>query len=104
MEVTAFYPDGTNSIVTEFDILPLNGKNYLYDVGTNKVSIRAKLPLSYLTEVEVNVTEFDYETALIDFDYTVNSDGTIKLNSWKQTLNGQTSSELIVPNNGLIKI
>jgi hypothetical protein len=44
--------------------------------------------LSYLTEITVNVIEYDYEPALIDFTYTVNEDKTITLNSWKQTLNG----------------
>jgi hypothetical protein len=68
------------------------------------VTIRAKLPLSYFADIEINVTEFDYETALVDFNYTVNSDGTITLGWWKQTLNGEPSTEMIIPNNGLIII
>ncbi len=103
MEITAFYPDGTSQVITDFDILPVNNRNFLYDIGLNKVTIRAKLPLSYFTDVEVNVTEFDLAT-LIDFDYTINSDGTITLNSWKQTLNGESSTEMIIPNSGLIII
>ena len=34
---------------------------------------------------------------LIDFDYTENSDGTATITSWKGTLNGVTSTELVVP-------
>lgn len=104
IEITAFYPDGTSQFVTDFEILPINNRDFLYDIGLNKVTIRAKLPLSYFTNIEVNVIEFDYETALIDFNYTINSDGTITLNSWKQTLNGEPSTEMIIPNNGLIII
>jgi hypothetical protein len=60
--------------------------------------------LTYFADIEINVTEFDYETALVDFNYTVNSDGTITLGWWKQTLNGEPSTEMIIPNNGLIII
>ena len=34
---------------------------------------------------------------LMDFDYTRNDDGTYTINSWKGTLNGETSTECIVP-------
>lgn len=102
MEVTAFYPDGQTQIVENIEILPVNNREFLYNIGINAVPIKAKLPLSYITTVNVNVVKFDYESALIDFNYTVNTDGSITLDSWKQTLNGQSSTEMIIPNNGLI--
>lgn len=34
---------------------------------------------------------------LTDFDYTRNNDGTYTINSWKGTLNGETSTECVVP-------
>lgn len=34
---------------------------------------------------------------LMDFDYTRNDDGTYTINSWKGTLNGETSTECVVP-------
>lgn len=41
---------------------------------------------------------------LIDFDYTANDDGTYTLTAWKETLNGEPSTELVVPDNSRIKI
>lgn len=103
MEVTAFYPDGQTQIVENIEILPVDDREFLYNIGINAVPIKAKLPLSYTTTVNnINVVKFDYESALIDFNYTVNPDGSITLDSWKQTLNGQPSTEMIIPNNGLI--
>lgn len=48
------------------------------------------------------VTEFDPTVELIDFEYTANADGTYTITGWKQTLNGEPSTEMIVPNNSLI--
>ena len=50
------------------------------------------------------VTEFDPTIWLIDFEYTTNDDGTYTITGWKQTLNGEPSTELIVPDNSLIII
>lgn len=41
---------------------------------------------------------------LTDFEYTANEDGTYTLTAWKQTLNGEPSTELVVPDNELIII
>ena len=35
--------------------------------------------------------------SLIDFEYTDNKDGTVTLTTWKNTLNGAASSELVIP-------
>ena len=34
---------------------------------------------------------------LIDFEYTDNNDGTYTLTGWKQTYNGASSTEMVVP-------
>ena len=39
---------------------------------------------------------------LIDFEYTANNDGTYTLTGWKETLNGEPSNEMIIPNNNKI--
>ena len=104
IEVMAFYPDGSAQKVDNIDVLPINDKSYFYKLGQNTAYVRAKLPLSYTAPVVVNVIKYDYETKLIDFNYTIRDDGTILLDSWKQTLNGQPSTEMIIPNNGLIVI
>ena len=48
------------------------------------------------------IKEFDPTIELIDFEYTINADGTYTITGWKQTLNGEPSTEMIVPNNNLI--
>lgn len=44
------------------------------------------------------------EDALIDFDYNDNGDGTYTITGWKETLNGEPSTEMIVPNSNKIII
>lgn len=56
----------------------------------------------FTTSFEVEMSEFDPIIQLIDFDYTDNGDGTYTLTGWKQTLNGEPSTELIIPDNNMI--
>ena len=56
----------------------------------------------HTTSTPVTVTPFDPTEKLVDFTYTVNDDGTYTLTGWKQTLNGITSTEMVIPDNGLI--
>lgn len=42
------------------------------------------------------------EKLLIDFEYTNNNDGTYTLTDWKETLNGEASTEMIIPDNEVI--
>lgn len=44
------------------------------------------------------------EDALIDFDYDDNGNGTYTITGWKETLNGEPSTEMIVPNSNKIII
>lgn len=39
------------------------------------------------------------EDILIDFEYTKNDNGTYTLTAWKQTLNGEPSTEMVIPDN-----
>jgi hypothetical protein len=50
----------------------------------------------------ITVTPFDPEIELIDFDYTANDDGTYILTGWKGTYNGNSSTEMIIPENPLV--
>jgi hypothetical protein len=44
------------------------------------------------------VQTFDrWAEILIDFDYIKNNDGTATITGWKGTLNGEPSTELIIP-------
>lgn len=60
--------------------------------------------IDYYTDIPITVTDFDAETVLIDFEYIKNDDGTYTLTAWKETLNGEPSTECVVPDNGLIII
>lgn len=44
------------------------------------------------------------EVVLIDFTYTKNEDGTYTITDWKGTLNGEASTECIIPDHDLIKV
>jgi hypothetical protein len=39
---------------------------------------------------------------LQDFEYTSNEDGTYTLTDWKGTFNGESSTEIIIPDSNLI--
>lgn len=58
--------------------------------------------VTYSTTLAVTVTTFDPATILVDFDYTDNGDGTYTITDWKETYNGEASTEMIVPNNAYI--
>jgi hypothetical protein len=101
MVVIATYSDGSEKIIDNYtfnNIIPNTSGvidfeifyNYFGQVNT--------------TTLQINVTAFDPTVQLIDFEYTENEDGTYTLTDWKETLNGEPSTEAIVPNNGLIKI
>lgn len=52
----------------------------------------------YTTTVPVTVSAFDANEILKDFYYTDNSNDTYTINGWKGTYNGETSTEIIIPN------
>ena len=52
----------------------------------------------------IYIDTFNAATALIDFNYTSNSDGTYTITDWKGTYNGQPSTKIIIPNNKNINL
>ena len=96
MEVIAIGEDGSIGTINDFDVeYVLNSTVNIY--YTDKFSGEI-----FTTSIEVEVTEFDPVVQLIDFEYTTNEDGTYTLTGWKQTLNGEPSTEMIIPDNNLI--
>jgi hypothetical protein len=101
MVVTATCQDGTTKIVNNYTYTEyvLNCRDvviFYEDAGT-----------TYTTTISANnfiITPFDPAVHLIDFNYTENDDGTYTITSWKQTLNGESSTEMIIPNSGLIRL
>lgn len=57
----------------------------------------------YIVTVPIRVIA-SIEELLIDFEYTDNNDGTYTLTGWKQTLNGEPSTEMVIPDNSSIKL
>lgn len=60
--------------------------------------------VEYVTTIEVTLTPFDPTVALMDFEYVANDDGTYTITDWKETSNGEPSTECIIPDNGLINV
>lgn len=98
MVITATCYDGTVKEITDY-VCPTA---YLTE-GTTSVEITyTEAGNTMAIIVPVTVSAFDPATVLIDFNYTDNSDGTYTITGWKGTYNGETSTEIIIPNNGCI--
>lgn len=98
MVVSAVAYDGTTKEIVDY-ILP---ESYLTN-GTTSIEISyIDAGLIYTANIPITVNEFDPSVVLIDFEYTANDNGTYTITGWKETLNGEASTEMIIPNNGLI--
>lgn len=58
----------------------------------------------FTTAIEFELQPFDPSIVLVDFDYQKESDGSYTITGWKETCNGQPSTELIIPNNSFINV
>lgn len=97
MVVVATYEDGTTEelpLAPWVDSVPITGETsrLSYEQGNNVISII------------FNVNIIPMDEALIDFEYTVNDNGTYTITAWRGTLNGEPSTEMVVPNSSLIYI
>lgn len=98
MVVSAVAYDGTTKEIVDYT-LP---ESYLTN-GTTYVEISyIEAGLIYTANVPITVNEFDPAVVLVDFEYTANNNGTYTITGWKGTYNGESSTEMIIPNNGLI--
>jgi hypothetical protein len=88
-EITNYTLSGNENLITEDTTITIS----YTDTDTNS---------TYTTSFIVNA--IDITEALADFEYTTNDDGTYTITSWKETLNGEASTEMIVPDNSLIKL
>ena len=110
--VAGEYFDPTGMIVTAtcYDGSYFEITDYMYNTNCltsniNEISISyVESGIAHTATVSITVGEYDAEAALIDFTYTTNNDGTYTITGWKGTLNGEPSTEMIVPDNGLIKL
>jgi hypothetical protein len=97
MVVTLTRDDGSKEVI----------ENYTYtetktDSAITVVIEYIEFGQTFTETLEFSITPFDPAVQLVDFTYTANGDGTYTLTGWKQTLNGEASTEMIIPNNSLI--
>ena len=95
MVVSATCEDGSTRVVS----------GYTYEVADTIVTISySEGGNVYTTTIEFEIG-VDIESLLsADFGYTDNGDGTYTINSWNGTLNGETSTELVIPDSDKIII
>ena len=100
MTVIATAYDGTTKEITDF-IYP---SSYILD-GDTSIEIKyIDAGITYIATIPITVTPFDPAIVLVDFAYIDAYDGTYTITGWKGTYNGEASTEIIIPNNGLIKV
>lgn len=92
--ITAVCEDGTTR---EID-------NYTLSNVINGVVTVTYIEFSKEFITTFNSDTYNIELALQDFEYIENEDGTFTLTAWKQTLNGESSTEMVIPDleDGLI--
>lgn len=100
MTVVATAYDGTTKEITDF-IYP---SSYILDSDTFIEIKYIEAGITHIATVPITVNPFNPAIILVDFDYTDNGDGTYTITGWKGTYNGEASTEIIIPNNGLIKV
>lgn len=98
--IEAVYNDGTTKIIedftTDYDNKALESKN-----GVD-ITVKAKLPSIFTTTLTVHVSHFNDTSILQDFVYSQPSNYEFQLQGWKETYNGVSSTELIIPDYSVI--
>ena len=91
MVVSAIYEDGSTRPITNYACTnAVTTSNPVFTISiSNEIS----------TTLPVTVNKFDPAVVLIDFEYTDNGDGTYTITNWKETYNGEPSTEMIIPDN-----
>lgn len=83
------------AVVGDSDFIPT-------DSGSNTYKSKLRdnnIDLQRLLNIAKKLPDYHFYKSLIDFEYTENADGTVTLTSWKETLNGEPSTELVIPDN-----
>lgn len=107
LDVSLIYPNGSKEKTTDWSNVQFS--RYLDRPLTKQDD---KITLTYVfnneelfaTTLDLTIIDFDPAVVLVDFNYTDNGDGTHTITGWKQTLNGENSTEIIIPNNGKIRL
>ena len=98
MVVNAILADGSTKKITDYTV---SDNTLTSDNATVTVSYSEFGCQSVTTTFNVTIDDSKF----IDFTYTVNNDNSVTLNTWKGTLNGETSTECVIPDgDGIIDI
>lgn len=99
--------DPTGMIVTLFT----HGKESkdITNLITYSNELKSNMVISYIEEDKVynailNLNITNMNDVLVDFEFIKNDDGTYTISDWKETLNGENSTKLIVPSKNIIKL
>ena len=95
MTVTAIYQNGESKIIDDY-VVTINSYGDVVMVSYIENGITCTVNVD-ITVIPLNPSEY-----LVDFEYTDNTDGTYTITGWKGTLNGVSSTEMIIPNNSKI--
>ena len=83
MVITGTFEDGTTSVITNYvypETVSADFKIFCLDGGVE-------------LDVDINIAD----AFLVDFEYTMNDDGTYTITGWKETYERVPSTEMIVP-------
>jgi hypothetical protein len=86
------------SEIESSSFVPTNsgGNTYKSKFSDNNIDLQRLLEMALALPLD---TFYD---SLIDFEYIKNDDGTATLTAWKGTLNGEPSTELVIPDSNRI--
>jgi hypothetical protein len=96
----AIYRNGESNVIEDYKLL---SKPYALTKKDNIIKFQVNTPIAFEVDVELVITDFD-TSILQDFTYSIDDEGYYVIESWKQSLNGQHSSTMVLPDNALIKI
>lgn len=98
MVASVTYLDGTTEEITDYSY------NSYVSTGSDSHAISYQDANGTEYTAEIPITTRSIEDSLVDFYYDKNDDGTYTITGWKETLNGVSSTECVVPNSNLIYI
>lgn len=96
--ISSVYEDGTTREITNYTY----SKEYLTINDSTFEILYVENGVTHSVTIELNIVKFDPSVELIDFEYIDNGDGTYTITGWKETLNGEPSTEMVIPDNPLI--
>lgn len=86
---------GTTVIESTFTPANSGGVGYKSKFDDNNIDLQKILDMALSLPVKPSVS-------VVDFEYTNNGDGTVTLTAWKETYNGESSTECIIPDDSNI--